>query len=266
MFKKKDEKNKDEHDPTSEHDETEEETEESETEGDEGTESAEESEEGIDYDEELAKLEGEGAEDGTEGDAPNKEQKDKKPKTHRSELEKATYTAKNTLKRIKELGGDPKAVFAEVDTDTSEEDDEPSQQPEQSGKYVTKHDLALTLAQQEAEKLARSPGELKLMMWYVKNKKLSVKDAHFMANKGRIEKTLGEVQRKERTVPANHGGGAGQKVVKGNVPELSPQAKVAVQSSNMIYDPKKKAYVGKKTQLRYDEKAKIWVSERLPKA
>ena len=102
-------------------------------------------------------------------------------------------------------------------------------------------------------------------MWWVENKGMSVADAHFMANKGKIQRAIGEVTRTNTTVPANPGGGAGQRPAdtNNNAPALPDADLRRVQQSGMIYDPTKKAYVGKKMQLRYDEKAKDWVNEKI---
>ncbi len=177
------------------------------------------------------------------------------PKPQRTELEKATFTAKSTLKRIKELGGDPTALLGEtppvekpIETDTSQ--------------FVTKTDLA----RQEAQKLARSPGEVKLIMWWVENKGMSVQDAHYMANKGRILKTVGEITRAKDAVPSNDGGGPGQvtPINKDDAPILPELDRQRLVQSGMTYDPSKKAWIGKKIQQRWDSQSKSWVTERIP--
>lgn len=177
------------------------------------------------------------------------------PKPSRTELEKATFTAKSTLKRIKELGGDPASLLEE------EREPKPEEKPPvDTSQFVTKNDLART----EAQKIARSPSELKLIMWYVENKGMSVDDAHFLANKNRIKKITGEIKRATEAVPSNGGGGPGQRTPeKTDAPDLPDADKRRLIASGMAFDPAKKAYVGKKTQLRYDDKTKAWVNERL---
>lgn len=206
------------------------------------------SDDDADFEEELKALESNG-----EGS-----QESKKPQ--RTELEKATFTAKSTLKRIKELGGDPNEVLEEegivrkpadrsADIDTSN--------------FVTKTDLA----EQEARKLTKTPGEFKLVMWWVKNKGMSVTDAHYMANKGKILRSVGEISRGRSVVPADAGGGAGgaQRLDKDDAPDLPELDKRRVASAGMVYDASKKAYVGKKVQLRWDGASKTWVSEAVKK-
>lgn len=200
-----------------------------------GDESAQED---ADFEKELKDLEA--------GDEPAK------PK--RSELEQATFTAKSTLKRIKELGGDPTSLLAEEVPPALEK---PAVDTTQ---FVTKIDLA----QAEASKLAKSPNELKLIMWYIKNKGFSVSDAHYMANKGRITKLVGEVTRAKDTMPANPDGGAGSPpAIKVDAPDLPQAEKTKLAQSNMIWNAEKKAYIGKKVQYRYDEPTKAWVTERV---
>lgn len=183
----------------------------------------------------------------------NKLESSPKPgKPARSELEKATFAANSILKRVKDLGGDPaKLVSGEVPivekpaVDTSE--------------FVTKADLA----EQRASALAKSPGELKVIMWWVKNKGMSVEDAHFMANKGRITKLVGEVARSQGAIPSL-GGGAGERPVdKTDAPELSEGEKTKLLQSGMKWVPEKKAWVGKKVQQRWNEATKQWVTERV---
>lgn len=178
------------------------------------------------------------------------------PQEQRSELEKATFTAKSTLKRIKELGGDPNALLGE------EAPRAPAEKPQEvdTSKFVTKRDLATAKAQE----IAKSPNELKLIMWYVDNKGMSVEDAHFMANKNRIRRTLSEVRRGESAIPAAPGAGAGQRRAdKPEAPDLPESEKRRLEASGMKYDPAKMAYVGKKVQHRYDPAAKGWVTERI---
>lgn len=176
------------------------------------------------------------------------------PKPTRSELEKATFTAKSTLKRIKELGGDPATLLADEVVPPAEKP------PVDTTQFVTKADLA----EQEVNRLAKSPSEAKLIMWYVRNKGLSISDAHFMANKNRISKLTGEINRSRETTPSL-GGGAGERGKdRVDAPELSPSEKMTLAQAGMVYDPAKKAYVGKKIQHRFDEASKTWVTEKIP--
>lgn len=174
----------------------------------------------------------------------------------RSEVDKATFSFKSQAKRLKELGVDPSTLIE----DGAPAAPEPQVPPAvDTSNFVTKIDLAKT----EASKLAKSPGELSVIMWWVTNKGMTVEDAHYMANKGKIQKKIGEVNRANSAVPSN-GGGAGQAAAHvTDAPEISEADKKRLAASGMIYDPAKKAYVGKKMQYRFDDKTKVWVTERI---
>jgi hypothetical protein len=179
------------------------------------------------------------------------------PKPKKSELEKAVATGKSIAKRIKALGGDPTEVISDVEID---EPTKPAKADVDTSQFITKLDFA----RQEAQKLARSPSELKVIMWWVENKGMSVEDAHLLANKGRIKKIVGEVSRANAAVPSNGAGGAGQRPEdKTDAPTLPDADRRRLEASGMKYDPAKKAYVGKKVQHRYDEKSKNWVTEKI---
>lgn len=196
--------------------------------------------EDIDFDKELQDLE-----TGIPATPPAKVQ--------RTELEKAEFTAKSTLKRIKELGGDPAKILADEGTP-------PAPAPEPSsdtGEFVTKLDLA----QEKAEKIAKSPAEVKVIMWWVKNKGMSVEDAHHMANKGRIKKLASEITRANTTVHSNGGGGAGQRTPETKTQKMSESQEQKLQAAGLVFDQATNSYAGKKTRVRHD--GAKWVSERL---
>lgn len=176
------------------------------------------------------------------------------PAPERTELEKATFNLKSNLKRVKDLGGDPATILGEEIPAKTEP------QTLDTSEFVTKKDLLKT----EAERVAKSPAELKLILWYVNNKGMSVEDAHFMANKNRIKKTLGEVGRSEGLVHAAPGAGAGNRPAeKPEVPDLPQSEKSRLLAAGMIYDPAKMAYVGKKVQHKYDPVSKTWTTVKL---
>lgn len=127
-----------------------------------------ESEKDIDYEKELEAKKGE-----------------EKPQF--TEKEKAEYNLKRSIERAKELGIEPSEVTGI-----------PKEEPK--GDFVTKRDLELSLAESESRKLSRSEGEHKLIMWYVENKGLSVRDAYLLANKGRIERAGKEIERSEARI------------------------------------------------------------------
>lgn len=201
----------------------------------------------IDFGKELESLENEGAPVTPPAASP-------KAKTPEEERRQAEYTIKHAGKRLKELGGDPAAILA---------DGEPAaraETPLDTSRFVTKEDLAW----QRAREMSRSEGEAKVIMWYVSNKNVSVEDAHILANKGRIRKTLSEMTRARDTVASKGGGGAGQAEVAADKSEPAPLDADTVQklrASGMMYDPTQKAYVGKRSKLQWN--GTEWVSQRI---
>lgn len=187
-----------------------------------------------------------------ENELKNLEDSSKPPKVVRTEREKAEFNFRSSAKRVKDLGGDPSKLVA----GESPIVEQPSVD---TSNFVTKSDLA----EQEARKLAKSDSELKLIMWYIKNKGMSVDDAHYMANKNKFKKLVGEVARTNNATPS-FGGGAGEPPVeKTDVPKLSPAEETKLRQSGMIYVSEKKAWMGKKIQHRYDEPSKQWVTEKI---
>jgi len=210
---------------------------------------------GIDFDAELAALEAEKNKGSATPPAPAPA-----PKSPEEELKQATFSLKSIGKRVKQLGGDPNAILGDEGGEAPPPP-VPSVPVIDESRFVTKADMARS----EAEKLAQSPGELKLIMWYVENKGLTVTEAHLLANKGRINKTMSEIQRSQQVTPQNGGQGAGQppKAPDANdVPALSAIEVERLTRSGMVYDPTKKAYVGQKMQYRFDTATKSWKNER----
>lgn len=210
-----------------------------------------EGEQDIDFDKELASLENDGAPAAPIAPAP-------KGKTPEEERQQAEFTLKSVSKRVKELGGDPTAVIADGVPAPA-----PKTEPVDTSNFVTKTDLALA----EAQKIARSPGEVKVIMWYVKNKGMSVEDGHLLANKGRVRTAFAEIMRKNTTTASPGGGGPGeaQRIQQrdGEPTPLDAATVEKLQMSGKVYDPAKKAYVGKRSQLVW--KNGQWVDELIPK-
>lgn len=176
-------------------------------------------------------------------------------KPQRTALEKAEFNAKSNLKRYEELGGNPADLLG------GEKEPKEAEKPSlDTSNFVTKTDLL----RGEAEKLARTPTEAKLIMWYVENKGLTISEAHLLANKGRISKLDSEINRSRTAIPSNIGGGAGQRSADTiDAPELAPEEKRSLLAAGMVYDASKKAYVGKKIQHRFDETSKQWMTEKI---
>lgn len=196
-------------------------------------------EEDVDFESDLKALE--------EGKKPAEAEAKK------DERQKAEYTLKSVAKRLKTLGGDPEALL---------KDEEPAPAPVDTSKFVTKAELALA----EAQRLARSPAELKVIMWYIENNGLSVEEAHLLANKGKITKAAQEIARANSAVASPGGGGAGQKTPETAEPTaLSPVEIERMKAGGMVWVAEKKAWVGKHVQLRFDVPSKKWVSEKVTK-
>lgn len=198
-----------------------------------------------DFEKELENLENNG---GKPPISPDNAAKD--------ELKQAIFTGKSIVKRIKGLGGDARSIMS----DDEQPDSTPPVPPViDTSRFVTKLDLARA----DAAKLAKSDAELKVIMWRVEHQGMSVEDAHFLANKGKISKTLSEINRTKAAVPGTGGGPGERQADEGKVPPLTELQRKQIERSDMKFDPTKKAYVGKKVQLRYDDTAKDWVVERL---
>ena len=192
----------------------------------------------VDFDKELENLENNGA---PVQPAP-------KRKTKEEELDQAMHTIKHASKRVKELGGDPSIAIGEEGTPEPTRDIDTSQ-------FVTRQDLASS----EARKLARSEGEYKVMMWYITNKGMSVDDAHLLANKNRVKTALSEITRSKEAVPSLGGGGAGQdRPIETEVPDLPPESLQRIKMANMAWNAEQKAYVGKKSMLKFNPISKQW--------
>lgn len=179
------------------------------------------------------------------------------PKPARTELEKAEFTAKSTLKRIKELGGDPAKLIAEELPSPT-----PSVAPAPEV-LVADEEKATKLADArvKAKTLAKSDAEINVIMWWVENKGMSVEDAHYMANKKKVATVAKEVARAETTVPSNGGGGAGQRPPEIKTNKMNEKNEQRLALAGMTYDQPTNSYVGKKTRVRHN--GTTWVSERI---
>jgi len=157
----------------------------------------------------------------------------------KTELEKAIYTRKQIDERIKELGGEPPASDIVA--------------PPTEG-YVTKIDLARL----EAKQLARSEDELKVIMWWVENKGLSVEDAHFQANKGKLKQALEELTR--RATPQT-GSGGGQKQPHVEVP-AHPAAHM-LESRGYKFNAKTKTWQARFNEEYFNPQTSQWESRKI---
>lgn len=221
------------------HEEDEEEvTEDEETdseEEDEESESEEDTSEDVDYAAELERLE-----NGKANDTEN---------SSRTELDRAKKALFFNAKRIKELGGDPDEVLGKKKKD------------DVATGTDTEKLLDRKFAERDAKAMARNPDELKLIMWYVDNKGLSVEQAYILANEGRLRRTITEIQRSK--VKPSGPSAPGRRVVTTTVPDRSPEEKVLLERRGLRFDPKSKTWKGKYSEEYYDPSTKRWQSRKL---
>mgnify|MGYP001592572267 CR=1 FL=1 len=180
--------------------------------------------EDIDHEKELEKLE-------------------EKPK--RSELEKATYTARQVLKRIEELGGNSDDLF-------------PKKEVKPESEYITKRDLELLEYKTEARKLSVSDEEFRHIMWYVEHRNLTPEEAKLLANKSKMTKVLEEIK---RNVTPPKGGAGGERVTPNTVPEISNDEKIILLKSGYKLNSKNE-WEGRFNVRKYDPKLKQWVTSK----
>lgn len=171
----------------------------------------EEGKQDIDFEKELTDLEGGRA---PEGVPPQ-----------RTELEKAERGVFFAAKRLKELGGDPSKVIKPADeTPTPTPTPRTDRQEDLDPRYVSKDDIA----EQEAQTLSRTDAERKVIMWHYKHSiqktgsvKADIENAFYIANKGRIRRSIDEMRRTQDVRP-NPGSGPGRRPsVVPRVPQLS---------------------------------------------
>ena len=169
-----------------------------------------------------------------------------------SELEKAKKSLYYNAERLRELGGDPAEIIA------------PDIRTERAAPAVTEvsQEIDKRFAERDARALAKSEDEFRVIMWYVNNRKLSVQDAHLLANKGRLTQFSSEQRRAANTQYAR-GSGAGRKVEEPDIPERSPEEVKVLTSRGMRWNGKTKTYQGKFYEEYWD--GSKWTSRKLRK-
>jgi hypothetical protein len=168
---------------------------------------------------------------------------EKKP----DELEKAKRSLHFNAEKVKELGGDPLEVIQpELRKDEGELSDVDTV-------------IDRKFAERDARSLAKSDDELKVIMWYVRNKGLSVEESHLLANKGKIANQVSELRRANAT-PSREGG-AGRKVEVTTVPDRTPEEKQILERRGMRFNPKTKTFQGKFYEEFWD--GDKWASRKL---
>lgn len=215
-----------------------------------------ESEQDIDFEKELEALEGQVPAEDPAPQAP----------TGKTEEQKAGYTVRETIKRLKKQGKSDAEISELVGFEVKTSAEEPADpEREQGGKqFVTAEDLDLRDAALEAGRLARSEAEKKVIMHYVKHNRLSVHDAHLLANKGRIKANAAEIQRAGESRPAAPGA-SGRREPTDQKPRFTKAEMEAFQRRGMQWNPQTKQMEGKFTFVRIDPKTGDRINGRLEK-
>lgn len=173
-----------------------------------------------------------------------------KPTEKPTELEKAKKALYFNAERLKELGGDPSEIIKPkpvVKTDEVEDIDSKLER-----KFI----------ERDVQALVKNEDEYNLVMNYV-DKGLSVDDAHLLANKGKVLRSVEEAKRgnvRFGTI-ANE-----KKPIVQTVPDRSPEEKAVLQQRKLFFNPKTKTYQGKYTEEYYDQNTKSWISRKLPRS
>ena len=161
-----------------------------------------------------------------EKELENLEKEEEKP----TELQKAERSLHFNAQRVKELGGDPHKIVKPETVETKGGTDVES---------VVKQQFA----ERDARSLAKTDAEYKVIMHYVRNKGLSVSEAHLLANKGRIERFAAEVKRSN--VATARSSGPGRKVETVQVPARSPEEIAVLTRRGFKINPKTGTYQAK---------------------
>lgn len=212
-------------------------------------------EEDIDFEKELAEIEGGGKQPPvTPAPAPAGE-----PKT---ELEKAKRALHFNAKRLKELGGDPAEVLGTPITPVT---------PAAPVTPVTPpaENLIENLAEMEAAKYARTDAERKVIMHHYRtsirasgNVVTDIQNAYMIAHKGRIQRSFDEIRRSAGVRPmVATPAGRRPKVESVKTPELSKSEQGIMRQRGFKQNAdgtwESKGYI-----MKYDAKAKGFVTTR----
>ncbi len=167
----------------------------------------------------------------------------------RTELEKAQRALHFNAQRLKELGGDPAEILGVKPVVKEAEPSAP----------VSRADLERTFIERDARNLTESDAEFELTMHYV-DKGLSLEDAHLLANKGKIKRSVQEARRGNVAyAPAT----STQKVTTERAPTRSPEEQAVLQRRGLSYNPKTGTWQGRFSEEYYDHEAKTWRSRKL---
>ena len=167
------------------------------------------------------------------------------PKSEREKAEKALHF---NAERVKELGGDPATVL-NFKPETPENANDPT--------AIIQREFKV----RDARMKASSDEEFKHIMWYVDNRGLEVDEAHILANKGKIQRSV--IEAKRGAVNFGRPEGGGRKVVSNEVPDRSEEEKRVLQDRGLRFNPKTKTYQGKIYEEYFDAESKSWQSRRI---
>lgn len=163
-----------------------------------------------------------------------------------SPQERATFNLQKAAEKAKELGIDPASTLGIEGSPEAE--------------YVTKKDLALRDAKVEARRLSRSDGEFNLIMWYVENRGFSVDEAHLLANKGKLKRSVEEIARANEARP-NQGSGAGERVPQKKETRQPAETEARLAQRGLKWNPKTGTYQGQFTEEYFDGSS--WKSRKI---
>ena len=225
----------------------------------EGTSPEEQEEEEIIEEEETEETDEETEEEPSEESTPpedidyHKKELDRLQRTAspaRSEREKAIFTAKKLSERLQEMDIDPTEIFGAPKKPAKQSWEEKPEEVDVQG-METRIEERL-----EAKRLARSEDELRLMAWYMENKGLSARDAHVLANKGRVQTFLDEQKRAQvRVEQGSNASGRKKKQVK--IPQLSQDQQQELARQGFVKQ-KDGSFEGKKVRMFYDPSSREW--------
>lgn len=143
-----------------------------------------------------------------------------KDRPTRSELDKALYTGKHLINRIKELGGNPQELIGEKDASLLDDEEKPVTKKElenilSQNTNQIRYELGKNEFERELSALSKDKNEQELAKYHYQNTirltgdvKEDVASALALANRHRLDKQLQEIRRANES-KANENFGAG---------------------------------------------------------
>ena len=188
-------------------------------------------------------------------------------KTGRSELDKAKFSAKSTLKRIAELGGDVEEVLGDLIPNKKKAKDDDDDK--EDNKFATKDEFNSLVRNQtiaHARTLVGSDDELKLVMHHLENSIVrtgnmveDVETAHLLANRSKIKRTMQEIARSNGAKDNAHGpSGAGQRTIDKKMPAMPQATQDILRKRGFTPNPSTGEWEAKFTKVIFNEKTRAW--------